>query len=58
MFSGPQEPPDMRDPTEVEPDFWDAWQWEKVVRDLEHEIEIYDPHQAIIAKEDFEVRFL
>jgi len=53
-FSGPQEPPDTRDPADVEPDFWDAWQWEKVIKDLENEIEHYDPHTAIIPIEDFQ----
>lgn len=53
-FSGPQEPPDMRDPADVEPDYWDAWQWEKVIKDIESEIEHYDPHTAILPVEDFQ----
>eukprot|EP00486_Rosalina_sp_Unknown_P012212 CAMPEP_0201580474 /NCGR_PEP_ID=MMETSP0190_2-20130828/47132_1 /ASSEMBLY_ACC=CAM_ASM_000263 /TAXON_ID=37353 /ORGANISM="Rosalina sp." /LENGTH=84 /DNA_ID=CAMNT_0048016579 /DNA_START=40 /DNA_END=291 /DNA_ORIENTATION=+ len=47
-FSGPQEPPDTRSKYDVEPDYWDAWHWEKIVADIEFEIANYDPGYAII----------
>ena len=54
-FSGPQEPLDTRKPEDVEPDFWDAWHWQKIVEDIEFEIQHYDPHYAILPLEEFEV---
>eukprot|EP00483_Globobulimina_turgida_P000013 UN00013 len=47
-FSGPQEPPDTRSKYDVEPDYWDAWHWEKIVGDIEFEIANYDPAYAVI----------
>ena len=53
-FSGPQEPKDTRDPWDVDPDWWDARHWEKIVEDLEFEIAHYDDEWAIIGKDELE----
>lgn len=53
-FSGPQEPADTRHPDEVEPDYWDAWHWNRIVEDIEFELEHYDPDYAILKREEFE----
>eukprot|EP01083_Nonionella_stella_P083544 231054_1 len=53
-FSGPQEPEDTRSKYDVEPDYWDAWHWEKIVADVEFEIANYDPAYAIIEMVELE----
>ena len=53
-FSGPQEPADTRSKYDVEPDYWDAWHWEKIVGDIEFEIANYDPGYAIIDVSELE----
>jgi len=58
-FSGPQEPSDTRSKYDVEPDYWDAWHWEKIVSDIEFEIAHYDPLYAIIdvAELEYDLKF-
>jgi len=54
QFSGPQEIVETRKPEDVEPDFWDAWHWEKIVEDIEFEIQHFDPYYSILPLEEFE----
>merc|ERR1719278_1752513 len=58
-FSGPQEPYDTRSKYDVEPDYWDAWHWEKIVADIEFEIANYDPAYAVIdvAELEYDLKF-
>jgi len=51
-FSGPQEPPDHRKPEDVDPDWWDAHHWEKVIEDIQFEIDNYDPDWSIMGVDE------
>lgn len=51
---GPQEPYDTRKAEDVEPDFWDAWQWETIIESIEFEVSNYDPDYAIIGIDELE----